>query len=114
WAMPTGGCSPMPPIAQRTLPPFRADQVGSLIRPAPLIEARKAADAGKLPAEELRRIQEQAIREVVRAQEEIGLRSITDGEYNRSSWQRDFLLKLDSVELVPPRISVRFHTAEGV
>ena len=47
----------MPPIARRTLPPFRADQVGSLIRPAALIEARKAADAGKLPAEELRRNQ---------------------------------------------------------
>jgi 5-methyltetrahydropteroyltriglutamate--homocysteine methyltransferase len=97
----------------RTTPPFRADQVGSLIRPAALVEARKAAEAGSLAAEELRRIQEGAIRDVVRMQEEIGLKSITDGEYNRSSWQRDFLLKLDNVELVASRISVRFHTAEG-
>jgi 5-methyltetrahydropteroyltriglutamate--homocysteine methyltransferase len=98
----------------RVTPPFRADQVGSLIRPAALIEARKAAAEGKLPADELRHIQESAIREVVRMQETIGLKSITDGEYNRSSWQRDFLLKLDNVELVASRISVRFHTAEGV
>src|SRR5262245_59618483 len=99
--------------AARTTPPFRADQVGSLIRPSALIEARKAAEAGKLPAEELRRIQEGAIREVVRMQEQIGLRSITDGEYSRSSWQRDFLLRLDNVALVPSRITVHFHTAEG-
>ncbi len=59
------------------------------------------------------RIQEEAIREVVRLQEEIGLQSITDGEFNRISWQRDFLLKLDNVTLVPSKIAVRFHTAEG-
>jgi 5-methyltetrahydropteroyltriglutamate--homocysteine methyltransferase len=99
--------------AARTTPPFRADQVGSLIRPAALIEARAAAEAGRLAAGELRQIQEGAIREVVRMQEAIGLRSITDGEYNRSSWQRDFLLKLDNVKLVPSRITVHFHTTEG-
>src|SRR5262245_5791930 len=100
-------------MTARTIPPFRADQVGSLIRPAALIEARKAAAEGRLPATELRRIQEAAIREVVAMQEAIGLRSVTDGEYNRSSWQRDFLLKLANVELVPSRITVHFHTAEG-
>src|SRR5262245_42024534 len=97
----------------RTTPPFRADQVGSLIRPAALIEARKAAADGKLPAEELRRIQEDAIRTVVHLQEEIGLESVTDGEFNRSSWQRDFLLKLDNVALAESRITVQFHSAEG-
>src|SRR6185503_5112150 len=101
-------------MPERTTPPFRADQVGSLIRPAALVEARRAAEAGSLPPEELRRIQEQAIREVVRMQEDIGLRSITDGEYNRTWWQRDFLLKLDNVTQAPSRIAVRFHTAEGV
>ncbi len=97
----------------RTSPPFRADHVGSLIRPAALVEARKAAAMGRTPAEELRRIQEGAIREVVRRQEEIGLQSITDGEFNRSSWQRDFLLKLHNVTLVQAKMAVRFHTAEG-
>ena len=100
-------------MSERTTPPFRADQVGSLIRPEPLVEARKAAEAKKIAAGELRRIQEDAIREVVRLQEEIGLKSITDGEFNRVSWQRDFLLKLDNVTLVPSKIAVRFHTAEG-
>jgi 5-methyltetrahydropteroyltriglutamate--homocysteine methyltransferase len=93
-------------MPERTTPPFRADQVGSLIRPAALVEARRAAEAGSLPPEELRRIQEQAIREVVRMQEDIGLRSITDGEYNRTWWQRDFLLKLDNVTQAPSRIAV--------
>jgi 5-methyltetrahydropteroyltriglutamate--homocysteine methyltransferase len=106
----TGGRLPM---TARTIPPFRADQVGSLIRPPALIEARKAATEGRLPAEELRRIQEGAIRDVVHLQESIGLQAITDGEYNRSSWQRDFLLKLDNVKLVPSRMTVHFHTAEG-
>jgi len=101
-------------MTARAIPPFRADQVGSLIRPAALIEARKAAEEGKLSVEELRRIQEGAIRDVVRMQEDIGLRSITDGEYNRTWWQRDFLLKLDNVTQAPSRIAVRFHTAEGV
>src|SRR5215813_7853829 len=103
-----------PQMIARTTPPFRADQVGSLIRPAALIEARKAAAEGKLPREELRRIQEGAIREVVRMQEDIGLKSITDGEYNRGFWQRDFLLKLANVTEGQSRIAVRFHTADGV
>jgi 5-methyltetrahydropteroyltriglutamate--homocysteine methyltransferase len=101
-------------MTARITPPFRADQVGSLIRPAALIEARRAAAEGRMPAEELRRIQEGAIRDVVRMQEEIGLRSITDGEYNRGFWQRDFLLKLDNVSEAQSRIAVRFHTADGV
>jgi 5-methyltetrahydropteroyltriglutamate--homocysteine methyltransferase len=101
-------------MTARTTPPFRADQVGSLIRPAALIEARKAATEGRISAEELRRIQEAAIRDVVRMQEEIGLGSITDGEFNRAAWQRDFLLKLDNVTLARHQFAVRFHTADGV
>jgi 5-methyltetrahydropteroyltriglutamate--homocysteine methyltransferase len=103
-----------PQMIARTTPPFRADQVGSLIRPAALIEARKAAAEGRMPAEELRRVQEASIRDVVRMQEEIGLSSITDGEFNRGAWQRDFLLKLDNVTLAPSQFAVRFHTADGV
>jgi 5-methyltetrahydropteroyltriglutamate--homocysteine methyltransferase len=101
-------------MTARTTPPFRADQVGSLIRPAALIEARKAAEEGKLSAAELRRIQEAAIREVVRLQEDVGLKSITDGEYNRTWWQRDFLLKLANVTQAASKFAVRFHTADGV
>jgi 5-methyltetrahydropteroyltriglutamate--homocysteine methyltransferase len=101
-------------MTARTKPPFRADQVGSLIRPASLIEARRAAAEGRMAAEDLRRIQEGAIREVVRMQEEIGLQSITDGEYNRTFWQRDFLLRLANVSEAQSKIAVRFHTADGV
>lgn len=100
-------------MSERSTPPFRADHVGSLIRPDALIAARQAAERHELPAAELRRIQEDAIREVVRLQEGIGLRVATDGEFNRGSWQRDFLLKLKNVALIPSRLSVRFHSAAG-
>ncbi|MCC6949617.1 MAG: 5-methyltetrahydropteroyltriglutamate--homocysteine S-methyltransferase [Bradyrhizobiaceae bacterium] len=99
---------------ERTTPPFRSDQVGSLIRPDALTEARRLAGAKQISAADLQRIQHEAIRDVVRLQEEIGFKSITDGEFNRGSWQRDFLLKLENVALVPSKMSVRFHTAEGV
>jgi 5-methyltetrahydropteroyltriglutamate--homocysteine methyltransferase len=97
----------------RTTPPFRADHVGSLIRPDALIAARRAAEGGELAAADLRRIQEQAIREVVRLQEETGLSVVTDGEFNRTSWQRDFLLKFANVAPMPARLTVRFHSAAG-
>jgi 5-methyltetrahydropteroyltriglutamate--homocysteine methyltransferase len=69
-------------------PPFRADQVGSLLRPAGLAEARKRKD---------RTFQEQAIREVVKKQEAIGLESITDGEFSRDWWHLDFMAQLEGV-----------------
>src|SRR5215510_8100221 len=100
-------------VTMRTTPPFHADHVGSLIRPDNLIAARQAAERNELPAAELKRIQEAAIRDVVRLQEEIGLRVATDGEFNRGSWQRDFLLRLRNVELIPSRLSVRFHSSAG-
>jgi len=100
-------------MPERVKPPFRADHVGSLIRPNVLIEAREAAEKGGLPAAELMRIQHEAIRGVVRLQEELGLRLVTDGEYNRHSWQRDFLLKIGNVKNMPSRLTVRFHSAAG-
>src|ERR1700719_4258826 len=100
-------------MPERTKPPFRADHVGSLIRPDALIEAREAAEKGKLPQEELTRIQQDAIRAVVRLQEEIGLKLVTDGEYNRTFWQRDFLLKFENVTQVASKLTVRFHSAAG-
>jgi 5-methyltetrahydropteroyltriglutamate--homocysteine methyltransferase len=101
------------PMHERTKPPFRADHVGSLIRPDALIEARAAAEKGAMAAAELARIQQSAIRNVVRLQEEVGLRLATDGEYNRFSWQRDFLLKIGNVKPMGSKLTVRFHSAAG-
>jgi 5-methyltetrahydropteroyltriglutamate--homocysteine methyltransferase len=98
----------------RTTPPFRAEHVGSLIRPDALIDARGRAERRDIAAEELRRIQEDAIRAAVRMQEQLGFRVVTDGEFNRHSWHRDFLLKFDNVALTTPRLPVRFHSAQGV
>ncbi|HVU43209.1 MAG TPA: 5-methyltetrahydropteroyltriglutamate--homocysteine S-methyltransferase [Xanthobacteraceae bacterium] len=98
---------------QRAKPPFRADHVGSLIRPDALIAAREAAEKGAMAAAELTRIQQSAIRDVVRLQQDAGLKVATDGEYNRFSWQRDFLLKIGNVKPMASRLTVRFHSAAG-
>jgi len=91
----------------------RAHHVGSFIRPENLIAARKAVEAGTMSAAQLQPIQEAAIRDVVRMQEDLGLKVVTDGEYNRGSWQRDFLLEFANVTTVPSKIAVKFHTKEG-
>ena len=100
-------------MQDRVKPPFRADHVGSLIRPDVLIKAREAAEKGEITPAELTRIQHEAVRGVVRMQEDIGLQLATDGEYNRFSWQRDFLLKIGNVKNMPSRLTVRFHSAAG-
>jgi|SRR5579862_2238528 len=100
-------------MQERAKPPFRADHVGSLIRPDALIGARAAAEKGTMAAAELSRIQQSAIRDVVRLQQEAGLRLATDGEYNRFSWQRDFLLKIGNVKPLASKLTVRFHSAAG-
>jgi len=80
-------------------PPYRADQVGSLLRPAALAEARRQCKRGALAAEALKAIEDQAIAEAVRRQEAIGLQSVTDGEFRRDWWHLDFLGQLDGVTL---------------
>ncbi len=100
-------------MPERSKPPFRADHVGSLIRPDALIAAREAAANGAMVADELLRIQHEAIREVVRLQQQAGLKLATDGEYNRQSWQRDFLLKIGNVKPLASKLTVRFHSAAG-
>ena len=97
----------------RLNPPFRADQVGSLIRPQHLLEARTRYDRGEMPEEELRVIEDAEIRRVVKLQEDIGLPSVTDGEFRRESWNRDFLLKFSNVVLGPSRIALAYSTASG-
>lgn len=83
-------------------PPFRADHVGSLLRPPELREARLKWKGGMLSAAELKAIEDRAVREIVAKQEAIGLDAITDGEFRRDFWHLDFVGQLDGVTLVKP------------
>ncbi len=83
---------------QRTRPPFRADHVGSLLRSAALKDARGKHERGEISAEALTEIEDREIKALIARQEAIGLKSITDGEYRRESWQTDFLRELPGVE----------------
>src|SRR5262252_6209403 len=82
----------------RTKPPFRADHVGSLLRPAALKEARARRAKGEIPPDELTAIEDREITRIIAKQEEVGLQSVTDGEFRRSWWHLDFLWGLDGVE----------------
>ncbi len=95
-------------IAPRTRAPFRADHVGSLLRPQALRDARAARALGTVSAAALREIEDGCIRAAVARQEAIGLRAATDGEYRRAFWHYDFLAGLDGVELVKPQYDVEF------
>ena len=81
-------------MAQRTRPPFRADHVGSLLRPERLREARADFKAGTIDADELRAVEDDAIREVIALQRDAGLQDATDGEFRRTSWHMDFIYSL--------------------
>ena len=85
-------------MTQRTTPPFRADHVGSLLRPAALKRAREQRAKGEIDAAALKAVEDREIERVIRRQEEVGLQSITDGEFRRSWWHLDFLWGLDGVE----------------
>jgi len=97
----------------RTSPPFRADHVGSLLRPANLLQARADFAAGAIDAPELRAIEDEAVRDVVRKQGDVGLQSATDGEFRRASWHMDFIYSLDGVTKEAGNIAVKFHNLEG-
>jgi 5-methyltetrahydropteroyltriglutamate--homocysteine methyltransferase len=96
----------------RTTPPFRADHVGSFLRPPALLAARDRFAKGEITRAELRAEEDAAIRDVVRFQEDVGLSGITDGEFRRTYFHVDFLEQLDGVE-TKGGIAVRFHTAQG-
>jgi len=98
---------------KRTAPPFRADHVGSLLRPPALLEARAGFAAGTLSAARLREVEDAAIREVVALQEEIGLPSATDGEFRRTSWHMDFIYRLGGVTRSDEQLQVAFKNSEG-
>ena len=82
----------------RTVPPFRADHVGSLLRPPELREARGKLASGEIGAAELKAAEDKAIADVIAREESVGLRGVTDGEYRREFWHFDFLAGLDGVE----------------
>src|ERR1700724_37821 len=100
-------------MSARTTPPFRADHVGSLLRPAGRLAAREDFAAGRIPAEQLRATEDAAIRDVVRMQESVGLQSATDGEFRRASWHMDFIYQLGGVRKSEDHITVKFHNAAG-
>ena len=100
--------------SRRTRPPFRADHVGSLLRPARLLRARDRHAAGELDAEGLRAIEDEAIREVVAQQEDAGLQSATDGEFRRASWHMDFIYQLGGVNQSQEHLTVQFRNSAGV
>lgn len=91
-----------------TRAPYRADEVGSLLRPAAIKEARTAHAKGLLDDAGLKQAEDDCIRDVVKRQESVGLQAVTDGEYRRSWWHFDFLAGLDGVDLVTGRQSIQF------
>ncbi|MBT6985724.1 MAG: 5-methyltetrahydropteroyltriglutamate--homocysteine S-methyltransferase, partial [Rhodospirillaceae bacterium] len=97
---------------KRQKPPFRADHVGSLLRPAVLHEARAKAARGEIDAMALRAVEDAAIREVVTLQESLGLQGITDGEFRRTWWHFDFLSGFDGFELGEPLDKGTFQGSE--
>ncbi len=99
---------------RRSAPPFRADHVGSLLRPPELLKAREDFQAGRIDAAQLRGVEDQAIRDVVAMQHDVGLQSATDGEFRRQSWHMDFIYAIGGIEKAPGDIKVQFRNADGV
>ena len=94
---------------QRTTPPFRADHVGSLLRPAALKEARVKRERNEISADELRAVEDREIEKVIKKQEEIGLKLATDGEFRRSWWHFDFFRGLDGVTFYTTDHGIQFR-----
>lgn len=97
--------------APASKPPFRADHVGSLLRPQRLHEARAKAKRGEISAAELKKVQDECIREVVKLQEEVGIPSVTDGEFRRDFWHIDFIHGFDGVDLTVNKTHT-FHASD--
>ncbi len=93
----------------RTKPPFRADHVGSLLRPPAVKDARARRAAGDIDAAQLRGIEDREIEAIIRKQQEVGLKSVTDGEYRRAWWHFDFLGGLDGVEVIDSDQGIQFQ-----
>lgn len=100
-------------MGPRSRPPFRADHVGSLLRPPELLRARRDRADGRISAEQLRAVEDEAIRAVVRMQEEVGLQSATDGEFRRTSWHMDFIYQLGGIDPADEKLTVEFFNEDG-
>jgi 5-methyltetrahydropteroyltriglutamate--homocysteine methyltransferase len=100
-------------MSTRTTPPFRADHVGSLLRPAWLHAAREQRAAGTISAEELRAVEDRAVREAVALQQEVGLRSVTDGEFRRATWHMDFVYQIGGISKAQGSLLSTFHNEAG-
>jgi 5-methyltetrahydropteroyltriglutamate--homocysteine methyltransferase len=101
-------------MSARTKPPFRADHVGSLLRPPELLKAREDHAAGRIGDDELHTAENEAIREVVKMQQDVGLRDATDGEFRRTSWHMDFIYSLGGISQVEGEsIHVHFRDEKG-
>ncbi|HEV3292570.1 MAG TPA: 5-methyltetrahydropteroyltriglutamate--homocysteine S-methyltransferase, partial [Streptosporangiaceae bacterium] len=100
-------------MSPRTSPPFRADHVGSLLRPPELLAARADFAAGRIPAEQLRAVEDAAITDAVKMQEAVGLQSATDGEFRRASWHMDFIYQIGGISKAPGNLAVKFHNPSG-
>ena len=88
-------------LPMRTTPPFRADHVGSLLRPPVLLAARDDFAAGRIDAAGLREIEDQAITDAVAMQAGVGLQSATDGEFPRATWHMDFIYQIGGISKAP-------------
>jgi 5-methyltetrahydropteroyltriglutamate--homocysteine methyltransferase len=95
------------------LPPFRADHVSSPLRPAEVRQAREDHQDGRITAQQLRVIEDTAIRRLVKQQEDIGLSGVTDGEIRRTSWHMDFFYQIAGVGKLPEKVRVPFHRGDG-
>jgi 5-methyltetrahydropteroyltriglutamate--homocysteine methyltransferase len=103
----------MADTARTARPPFRADHVGSLLRPREVLRARDEFAVGQISAERLREVEDAAVREIIRMQREVGLQTATDGELRRESWHMDFIYSLGGIEKVNDnQIKVAFHNKE--
>ena len=100
-------------MTQNARPPFRADHVGSLLRPPELHAARADRKAGKISAGQLRAVEDKAIRDAVKLQEDLGYQGATDGEFRRAYWHLDFLTQFENAVAVAPNVKARFHTEDG-
>jgi len=120
-------------VTPRVRPPFRAEHVGSLLRPQSVLDARNKLERREISPADLRRIEDEAIRQAVKRQEEIGLQVVTDGEFRRDSWHMDFLCRIDGIkaagtqlrpfhnetgdvrnEIVMPRVAGRIHLDRAI
>ena len=97
----------------RTTPPFRADHVGSLLRPPELLAARDDFAAGRIGAARLRAVEDAAIAAAVTMQADAGLQSATDGEFRRASWHMDFIYQLGGISKAPGNLAVKFRNSSG-